>query len=44
MYEEYLKHLIFFIVAPTEALFIASIAAFDKLHEDIKFFVVKRLY
>ena len=37
MYGEYLKHLIFFIVVPIEALFIASPLAFDGLHNDIKF-------
>ena len=40
----YLKCLISFMVAPTEALFIASPPAFDGLHDDIKLFVVRRLY
>ena len=44
MYGEYLKHLISFIVAPTEVLFIASPPAFDGLHVDIKLFVVRCLY
>ena len=44
MYGEYLKRLISFIVAPTEVLFIASPLAFEGLHDDIKLFVVRRLY
>ena len=36
MYNEYLKHLISFIVAPTEAIFITSSLAFE-LHDDIIF-------
>ena len=44
MYREYLKHLISFIVAPTEELSIASPLAFDGLHDDIKLFVVRCLY
>ena len=40
MYGEYLKHLISFIVAPTEALFIASPLAFDGLHDDIIFLLL----
>ena len=44
MYGEYLKHLISFIVAPTEALFIVSPPAFDGLRDDIKLFVVRCLY
>ena len=40
MYGEYLKRLISFIVAPTEARFIASPPAFDGLHDDIKLFAV----
>ena len=40
MHGEYLKHLISFIVAPTEALFIASPPAFDGLHDDIIFLLL----
>ena len=43
MYGEYLKCLISFILAPTEALFIASPLAFDGLHDDIKLFVVREI-
>ena len=35
MYGEYLKHLIFFVEAPTEALFIPSPLVFDGLHNEI---------
>ena len=35
MYGEYFKHLIFFVVAPTEALFIPSPLVFDGLHNEI---------
>ena len=44
MYGEYLKFFTSFTVAPTEALFIASPLSFDGLHDDIKIFVVRRLY
>ena len=37
MYGEYLKHLIFFIVAPIEVLFILSPLAFDGLHDLLYF-------
>ena len=40
MYGEYLKHLISFIVAPTEVVFIASPLAFDGLHDDIIFLLL----
>ena len=41
---KYLKRLISFIVAPTEALFIASPLAFDGLHDDIKLYVCTESY
>ena len=44
MYGKYLKRYISFIVAPNEALFLASPLAFDGLDDDIKIFVVRRLY
>ena len=37
MYGNYLKHLISFIVVPTEVLFIPSTPEFYKLHNDIIF-------
>ena len=44
MYGEFLKWHISQLVAPIEALFVASPPAFGGLHNDIKFFVVRRSY
>ena len=41
---EFLKHLIFQMVAPIKVLFIPLLLEFDGLHNDIKMFVVQRLY
>ena len=41
MYGEYLKHLTSFIVATTEALYIPSSLAFDRLHNDVFFSCMK---
>ena len=37
MYGDYLKHLIFLIVAPIEVLFIPSPLAFDVLYDSLNF-------
>ena len=44
MYGEFLKWHIFQLVAPIQALFVASPLGFGGIHDDINFFAMRRSY